>query len=137
MAADAILGLGTRVYYSTDGTTYTELTDIMEVEGAPDPEVETVESTPLNPTAYAREFLAGLVNWGKFNFKQYWNKTRFSLLRGRVRTTTYFRFSYPDTSKDEFATIVTKVKPEGASKNTPIAIAVQSQITGAPTFTAA
>lgn len=142
MAVDAILGLSSRFYYSTDNVTYTELTDMLEMPTVPDPTVETPEATPFNPTSYSREYLAGLVDYGSFTFKQFWNKTRYTTLRGRLRTNTYFRFVYPDNatpanaSKEEVYTIVTKVRPDGISKSAPIGIQVEAKITGVSTFTA-
>lgn len=142
MAVDAVLGIGCRLYYSTDNVTYTELTDMAEMPAVPDPTVETPEATPFNPTAYSREFLLGLIDYGSFSFKQFWNKTRYGVLRGRLRTNTYIRFVYNDNptptsaSKDEVLTLVTKVRPDGISKSAPICTQVECKVTGAATFTA-
>lgn len=141
MAVDAILGLSSRLYYSTDGSSYTELTDMAEMPMVPDPTVETPEATPFNPTAYSREYLAGLIDYGAFSFKQFWNATRYNTLRGRLRTSTYFRFVYPDhatptsASKEEVLTLVTKVRPDGVTRSTPLTTHVEAKITGAAAFT--
>ena len=38
MAVDAVLGIGSRLYYSADNVTYTELTDIVEIGPPDDPD---------------------------------------------------------------------------------------------------
>lgn len=114
MAADASLAYGARLYYSTDGSTYTELTDIVEIGSPGEPEAPDVDVTPINPSTAYREFKSGLLNAGEFSFKQHWNKTRFTTLRGRLRTSTYWRLVFPDNatpanaSKAEFVGPVKK-----------------------------
>lgn len=142
MAVDAILWMGARFYYSTDGTNYTELTDMIEVGPPDDPTVEEIEATPLNPTSNAAEFLYGLINYGSTSFRQYFNKSRFTTLRARLRTSTWWRTVYPDnaavanSSKIEWIGAPTKVKNNTGVRNTPISIDVEIKISGAVTFTA-
>lgn len=142
MAVDAILGMGARHYYSTDGVNYTELTDLMEVGAPDDPEVEKIEATPVNPTSNAAEFLFGLITYGSTSFKQYYNKSRMTTLRARLRLSTWWRTVYPDNatvsnaSKIEYVATPTKVRTGALVRNQPIAIEVNANITGAVTFTA-
>lgn len=142
MAVDALLGLGTRLYYSTDGSTYTELTDMDEIGSPGSPEVEQVEATPMNPTSRAREFLWGLVNYGTFSCKQFWNKTRYTTLKNRLYTATYWRFVFPDNatptsaSKEEFIATPVKVQVDPPQRNKALTISVEAKLTGASTYTA-
>lgn len=137
MAVDAILGLGTRNYYSSNGTDYNEFVDMVLAGPPDDPTYSTIEATPLNPTDRAREFLKGLVDYGEYGFSQYYNKTRFDTLRDNLGTNLYWRVTLPDDSKFEFRGIITKAILAGLETEKVITIDVKVKITGAVVFTPA
>ena len=137
MTVDAVLGIGSRLYYSADNVTYTELTDIVEIGPPDDPDVERIEATPLNPNSRAKEYLFGLVEYGEFTFKQFWNKTRYNTLRGFLYTSKYWKVVFPDTSTLIFQGALTKCRSSGLTNNQPIHIECTVKISGATTFTAA
>lgn len=143
MPVSAYLGLGARLYYSTDGSSYTELSDLIGMGSPDDPTVEKIDATPLNPNSNAREYLYGLIDYGKFTFQQYWTKARLTTLRGRLRTSTYWRVVFPDhatptsASKLEFQGAPVKVRPGPLVNNQPISIDVEIDISGATTYTEA
>lgn len=141
MAADAILGLGARLYYSTDDATYTELTDLKEIGSPGNPTIEQIESTPLNPTNRRREFLAGLIDGGRFTFMQMWNKSRYNTLKGfaDAGTNLYWRIDLPDsgTSTDKFRGALSQCTFGPIRTSEIIMITCEVQVSGDETFTPA
>jgi len=142
VAVDALLAYGTRLYYSTDGSTYTELSDVLKIGSPGDPEAPEVDVTPLTPTAAWREFRLGLNKAGEFSFDQHFNKTRYSLLDGRRRLSTYWRIIYPDNatpanaSKVEFVGYIRKLTiSELGNPDDIVKIMCAVQLSGAVTFT--
>lgn len=141
MAADGILGLGARLYYSTNGTDYTELTDLEEIGPPQDETFEQIENTPLNPTNRRREYLNGLVDSGSFTFKQKYKKARMTALRGRLNATTYWKIMFPDGSTSSngstfvFQGNLTKCPSSPLQKSVVVTIDCEVKITGDITFT--
>lgn len=142
MAIDALLAFGARLYYSTDGTTYTELADMLKIGSPGDPDAPEIDGTPLTPSVAWREFRLGLNKAGEFSFEQHFNKTRYALLDGRRRLSTYWRITYPDNatpanaSKAEFVGYPKKVTiSELGNPDDFVKIMVTVQLSGAVTFT--
>lgn len=143
MSVDATLVYGMRLFYSADGVTYTEVADLKEMGPPGSSEVPDTDVTPLTPTAGVREFRAGLVNSGEIDFKQFWNKTRHGALLAMVRTTKYWRVTYPDNatpasaSKVEFQGYVKKCTTSSSGNpDDPVTIDCTVKITTVITFTA-
>lgn len=137
MAVDAVLGYGTKLYYGSDGVSYTELTDLEEIGEPGDGDVEQVEATPLTLTSNAKEFLNGAEDPGEFQFQQKYNKTRLTTLMALKATKKYFKVTYADTSTVTFQANVRKVTPPSGRKAQVQLITVRVKITGPVTFTAA
>lgn len=133
--ADAILGQGTRLYYSSDNISYNELADLADVGEPDEGDVEQIESTPLNPSTSAKEFLNGLREAGTFTFDQYWTKARYTTLRTLIGTTKYWKIVFPESSYLYFQGNLKKARPMGFKRNEPIKIGCAVQITGGTTFT--
>lgn len=143
MAADQSLGFGCKLFYSTDGVSYTELADL-EMMGPPnDRKLNMVEKTPLAPTNRTSEFMAGLFTECRFSFKQKWNKTRQALLQtGYAAATTYYwRYCFNDhatpasASKYEWTGPLTLWRPDGAERQKPIHIDAEVCAVGDITWT--
>lgn len=144
MTVDAILGLQSRLYYSTTSNTgpWNELSDLSEMDGADDPKVDKIEATPLNPTGNAKEYLFGLIEYGEFGFKQYYKKTRLTALRALLGTNpAYWKIVVPDNPNSALASymVVTgtliSAKTGPFQKGNPILIDCKVTITGPSTFT--
>lgn len=142
MAVDAILVYGTRLYYSLDGVSYTEFTDLREVEAPGTPEAPEVDITPLADSSDYRQFRLGLSVAGEFTFRQYYKKSRLTTLISLFRTSIYWRLIYPDNatpanaSKVEFVGYVKRWAPPAATNpDDPAVIEGTVKLTGAPTFT--
>lgn len=144
MAADVKLGYNSKLYYSPDGVTYTELPDLERLGPPDDGNLEVVEITPLSPTNRRKEYIAALIDSGSFTFQQFWNKTRYSLLRTYYSggTNVYWRYVFPDNatpanaSKLEFVGPLDQWRPSGAERTAKILIDGKVRITGDITFTA-
>jgi hypothetical protein len=138
-----MIGKGSRLYYSTNGTTYTELTNLVEM-GSPDSgSPEQIDETPLNPTNSRREYVPGLIDTTVFPFKQYWNKTRYALLLPYISNgiTLYWRVTSPDNatpanaSRWDFQGNLKKWMAPEFKVTTSLIIDAEVQITGDITFT--
>lgn len=136
MAVDAVLGNGTRFYYGTDGSTWTELANVVDIPTRDGRSADQVELPVLYGTA-AMEFANGQEREGKAVIRSYWKKTMYDTFRGYVGTSKYFKVTYPDTSTDVFQANIERAAPEGISKNVPIYLKIDIQISGDVTFTAA
>ena len=136
MAVDAVLGNGTRFYYGTDGVSWTELTNVVDIPTRDGRSADQVELPVLYGTA-AMEFANGQEREGKITVRSYWKKTIYNTFLGYVGTSKYFKVTYPDTSTDVFQANVERVSPEGLSKNAPVYLKMDLQINGDNTFTAA
>lgn len=136
MAVDAILGNGTRFYYGADGVSWTELTDVVEIQSRDGRSADQVELPALYGTA-AMEFANGQEREGKVVVRCYWKKTKYTTLLGYVGTSKYFKITYPDTSTDIFQGNVSRASPEAISKNVPVYIMLEIQVSGDNAFTAA
>ena len=141
MAVSATLGQGTRLYYSSNGSDYTELTDLVEIGPPGDPDIEQIEATPLNPTGNSREYLNGLEENGEFNFSQYWTKGRQTTLRAIRGLTRYYKVVCPDNATPANASTyvfqgnLRKCQPAGFRRGQPVQIDCRVQLTSAITFT--
>jgi len=145
-AVDADLADGFRLYHSTDGATYSELVDIDSVGSPGNPERPEIDVSPLYSTVTKRQFRMGKSNSGMWEFKQYWNKTRWGVLKAYydANTNVYWRAVYPDNddvslaSKDEFRGYVKKLLSVGTldDPDTPMISEVSIKIDGDVTFTA-
>lgn len=142
MAVDAILTNGTRFYYSSDGVTYTELSDMKELT-VPSPDEPDVDVTPLVANDDAREFRLALQVAGELDGKQFFTKTRFAALVAIKRTNLYWRLRFPDTttvanqSKLEWrGWLKTPTRSPATNPDDPITIDFKVKVTGLVTFTA-
>lgn len=142
MTVDASLVYGVRLYRSADGVTYTEVADLKELGSPGDPVAPDVDVTPLTPSVAAREFKAGLLNSGEMEFKQFWNKTRFTALRAILRVGYYWRVVFPDNaspalaSRVDFAGYLNRCTTSPMTDpDEPITIDCKVKVTGAITFT--
>lgn len=136
MTVDAVLGNGTRFYYGADGVSWTELASVVEIPPPDGLSADQVEVPVLYGSA-ALEFANGQKREGKYTVRLYWNKTKYNTLRGYVGTSKYFKITFPDTSTDVHQGNVANVKREGLSKNVPVYIALEIQISGDNTNTPA
>jgi hypothetical protein len=144
MPVDASLGLSSRLYWSTDGTTYSELSDLVMLGPVDDAKLEQVEVTPLVPTNRRREYRPALFSTTTFTFRQYFTKTRMTALRSYyiAGTSLYWRYVYPDHTTPTSASKYEWVGPlmawhgDGAELTKPNHIDGEVQITGDVTFTA-
>lgn len=142
MSVNAILALGARIYDSPDGITYTEMTDMQEIGSPDDPEVNMVEATPVNPTQRAKEFLAGLINYGEFEWKQFYTAARLVHHRGYLFQRVYYRVVFPDVisssgSMMQFSSYLKKAKLTALEIEKVMVIEGKAQITGPSSFTSA
>lgn len=136
MAVDAILGDDARLYYSADGVTYTELSNVVEIPAPDGTTAEQVEVLALYGNT-AAEYLNGIKRNGKFTARIYWNKTVFNTLLGFVGVSKYWKVTYPDTSTFVAQGNVSKVSREGLSKGAPVVTLLEVQLSGDVTYTAA
>lgn len=142
MAVNAMLGLGARLYDSPDGITYTELVDMQEIGSPDDPEVGSVDATPVNPTNRAHEFLAGLINYGEFEFKQYFTGPRLVHHRGNIYKTVYYKIVLNDLISTAGSTMIIqtflmKARLSTLEAEKVVTIDCKAKVTGASTFTTA
>lgn len=144
MSVDATLGLGTRLYYSTNsGSSYTELTDLMEIGDPPNTTVEKIDVTSVNPTSRRREKKAGLSDGGNFDFAQFWNKTRYTTLKAFYDAGTSLRWKlvYPDNTDPAQASNLVfdgpleKCQSSGTANNKPLCIKCSVFVSGSDAFT--
>jgi hypothetical protein len=140
VAVDTLLADGTKLLYSTNGTTYTELPDMSEIGSPGSPNVPDVDVTPLAGGIVFRQFRPGLQDPGEFTFKQKYNAARMTLLKGRERTSTWWRITYPDLatpSKFEFVGYPKLVNMSGpGNPDDELNIECTVKVTGAVTWTA-
>ncbi len=144
MAVSSILGLGSRLYFSTDaGSNYTELTDL-EMLGSPgSPKVDEIDTTPVNPTARAKEFLAGLIEYGEMSFSQFFTKARYTALRTLLTAGTLvtWKVVIPDNtnpalaSKSVFSAILKECALSNLETKKPVTIPCKVRLSGADVFT--
>lgn len=141
-STNAISGIGCRLYDSPDGVTYTEVVDLMDLGSPDDPEVEMIEITPVAPYNQRREYLAGLIKNGDFDFTPFYTAAKFSHLKGQLGAKVFYRVVLPDPvttngSKYEFVGIMKKVKKKGLANKDPLAIECKAEVVGLPVFTPA
>lgn len=143
MPASALLGLGSRLYYSTDGVSYTELVD-MEMIGPPgQPKRRKVELKLVDPADDIVQYLVGLREGGEFTASQHYTGTRFETMDALEGDTLYWRVRLPDsaveanTSRVDFQGNLEEVSLSELSGETPITIKYTVQVITKPTFTIA
>ncbi len=142
MSVDAMIGMGARLYDSPDNITFTEITDLQMIGSPDDPEAKEIDATPVNPTAGANEYLLGLLNYGEFEFKQYYNASRFVHHRGNLRQTVYYRIVLNDAISNSgsiiaLQTLLKKCKISELEVEKVTVIECKAKITGPSGFTPA
>ena len=143
MPVDAILVYGTRLYYSADGVSYTELTDMQAIGTPPSPDAPEVDVTPLADSSDYRQFALGLAVAGEMDCKQFYNKTRAAAIIALFRLNKYWKIIYPDNATPSLSSSTTfrgwlkqYMMPGAANPDDPAVIGFKIKLTGAPTFTA-
>jgi len=142
MASDMRVVKGTRFQYSTDnGSTYTTLTDMVDIGSPAMAKSPKVDKTPLDPTG-GHEYTPGLPDYGEQDFKQMWNHARQAALMALYLQTILWRILYPDAaldankSHDDFTGYICDLGKEPMSSvDGRLIIVGKVQLTGQPTFT--
>jgi hypothetical protein len=144
VAADGTFAKGIKLWHGTDGSTWTQLADVMMIGVAGNPTRPDVDFTPLDPATDSREFKAGLSTPGEFSFEQLWNGDREDVMEDyRVAgTLVYWKISYPDhgTEANKSKRVFTGYVKESQAKDTSnpddkLTLAVKVKVSGAVTFT--
>jgi hypothetical protein len=134
---------GTILSYSSNGSTYTDLADMKDVD-AGEAEASNVETTHLSSPNAVREFIAGLINSGELNANFYFTKAQWNSVNTIFvgRSTYYWRLKFPlisgetANSKWEFQGHIQKIGRGKADEDGTIMAALVVKITGPTTFTA-
>lgn len=92
----AILAVGSTLFWSSDGVSYSELADLVSI-GSPDPGAgPDVDVTPVNTSATTRSYLVGLRTGGDFEFEQLFTAARYSALDAVLGDQLYWKVRLPD-----------------------------------------
>jgi hypothetical protein len=130
---------GSKAYYSSDGNTYTEITQLISVT-PPSLEVPEVETTVLSDTA--KSFRPGKITGpGEFAFRIMYDPAVASHTALATLVTTpanrYWKFEYNDTltnsATDTFQGFITGWEPGDAEDEANIEVDITVRINGATT----
>ena len=130
-------GYGTRLYYSTDGNTYIELTDLKKVP-PPGMKRDPTDTSHLVSTSQVHESIAGWGEDDEMDFSIYFVEGLWGTLWGYLiaQTTLYWRVTYPligtqvTNAKDEFQGWISKMKKSEISTDNNDAIMAWSSASG-------
>jgi hypothetical protein len=138
-----MIGLGSRLYYSTDNINFFELEKVKEISSPTMNGVEQIDETPLNPQGRRREYTPGLLETDVCSFKQFWTKDRYATLLPYVTNgqTLYWRVVAPDNtnptlaSRWQFAGNLKKWSAPSLMLTESMMIEAEIQLTADVTFT--
>ena len=138
MASNVTLGFGSNLAYSTDGTSYTDIAQTVDLEG-PSPEVGDVNVTNNDSPSNTKEYVPGMIEPGEQEFTVVYSKTVCAALYGMFGTGViyFWRETYPDGSKWEYKGYLKSFGTEAPTEDGAIMNTVSIKLTTKPTFTAA
>lgn len=137
-ASNGIIGFGTVFSYSADDVTYTDLAELVDVK-PPETTVGAAKFTHNGSPNAHHEYKPGLAEGGEPTFKLWFAKAGYATLKGFLRTTKYWKITYPDlattASTDKFQGFISKIGKECPMEEG-ISVEVSIKISGPVTFTA-
>jgi len=94
----AIIGAGTTLGISPDGTTYTTIGEVYDVK-PPHVSMSHVEATHYTSPAFYKEYLAGWLDGGEIEFALNYVTASYATLKTDIdaRTAYHFKVTLPDT----------------------------------------
>ena len=133
--SNATKAYGASLHYSTNGTTYTEIAQTVDL-GGPEPEVGEIKITNNDSPDNTQEYIPGLIEPGDYEFQIVYAvnacATIYSLMD--AQTVYYWRVTFPDGAKWEFRGFVKGFGTEGQTDDGAIMTTMTIKLTGKPTF---
>lgn len=112
----AVISKGIKLSYTTEGTSYTDLTDLQEIPELGG-EAEAIEITTLADAAHI--FTDGILNYGdSLTFKFLYNKVQFTTL-SELDGTIKWKVTLPDNASCSFEGTCS-IKLDGVGINSPL-----------------
>ena len=133
--ATATTGIGTKLEYSTDGSTYTQLLNINSISG-PSFSRDEIDITTLENQSGYREYILGLRDAGSLSLTLNYEKAGYQTLLDMYDADQLYewRITLPDASTFEFSGYVMEL-PLTIPVDDKISFDCTIRVTGAPTFT--
>lgn len=134
---------GTNLSYSANGSTYTDLTDIVSID-PPNISVGESETTVIDSTGAYKEFIPSWAEAGELSFTCRFAKAQYNTLVGFLRAVYYWKITFPLISGETTAStlvgqgFITEIGiTEGSAESDDVYdVEVTIRYTGAVTFTA-
>jgi len=136
------IALGADIAMSTDGgNTYTTLGNVVDVLDSGDADVQDEDVSYLQQPDASMRFAPGLINEGEYKFKIYWNAAKYASARAQIRTSNYFKITWPDKINATNSTELVQGYIKKLGKSLPIKgnmiTDIAIKISGQPAFTQA
>lgn len=135
--SEATVGYGSSLFYSVDGTAYTEVAQTVDLSG-PEPEVGDVAITNNDSPDNTKEYIPGMIEPGEQEFEVVYKKAVCAALYGMFGNgiTYFWRELYPDGSKWEFKGYLKGFGTEAPTEDEAIRNTITIKLTTKPVFTA-
>lgn len=136
-ASGTTIGYGNLFYHSTDGTTFTSMAEVIDING-PGLAADAVETTHTESTNGWREFIGGLKDAGEItvtcNFRP--DNASNDTLRGYIGSLEYYRIAWVGlTERVTCQGILTGYSPQ-APLGDKMTVDLTIKLSGEPTFAA-
>lgn len=132
----ATLSSGSKIAYSADDTTYTNLTGVKGID-VPEEKYGKVDVTDLDTTGLKSYVPETIGEPGELSVELFWNATLFSTLVGFKGASKYWKVTFENGASDQtfkFQGFVTGTKAKIGANNEPVTMTLGVQQTTAATI---